>query len=164
MASKDLDVVWGLSITDTYGLFAYALHTLFRFKSLVYVVVAGQEDILGSSRLSRERDELRKMCEALERKNYDVEKEFSKMWEDVDVAKYLQEEVDWYDRPSILSSQIEKLSASLANGKKCCKKVSKEVAEACRAFKSDHEDLQQKKDTCGQCFERYRGEGGCFSA
>ncbi|CAI8594338.1 unnamed protein product [Vicia faba] len=41
------------------NLFANASRTLFRIESLVFMVVVGQEDVLGSGDLCRERDELK---------------------------------------------------------------------------------------------------------
>lgn len=66
VAFEDLDFVWGLSLTDRQILFVDVSHTLFKVGSLVSIIVVGQDDILGSIELSRERDELRETCEAVE--------------------------------------------------------------------------------------------------
>lgn len=65
VANKDLAFVLSLSATDMRGIFAYASGTLFRVESLVLMVPVGQDDILGSSDLFRENDELKEKCEAL---------------------------------------------------------------------------------------------------
>lgn len=92
----------GVSETDWCNLFAYASHTFFRVGSLVFMVAAIQDDVLGSRDLSRERDELRERCEALDHKFFDAEKELAKLRADADVVNSLQENVDQYGRPFIL--------------------------------------------------------------
>lgn len=48
---------------------------MFRVKSLVSIVATGQDDVMGSDELSKERDKLRKRCEVLNWKNSYVVKE-----------------------------------------------------------------------------------------
>lgn len=62
------------------------------------MVAAIQDDVLGSIDLSRERDELRERCEALEHKFFDAEKELAKLRVYADVVNSLQENVDQYGR------------------------------------------------------------------
>lgn len=54
MASKDLDLIRGLSANHNRRLFVDASCTVFRVESLVSIVVAGQDDILGSRELMRD--------------------------------------------------------------------------------------------------------------
>ncbi|CAI8592260.1 unnamed protein product [Vicia faba] len=61
--------------------FADASCTLFRVKSFISIVVVGHDDVLGSHEHSREQDELRERCEALEQENHDTEKELDKLRE-----------------------------------------------------------------------------------
>lgn len=91
-------------------------------------------------------DELKEKCEALELGNSEAKNELTLLQEKVYYVNSLQEEVDRYDRPSILVSQIIKLTTFLADAEECQKKASKEVAQACRAFEADRKVLQQKKD------------------
>lgn len=85
VANKDLDFVLSLSATDMQGIFADASGTLFRVESLVLMVTVGQDDVLGSSDLFRENDELKEKCEALERKNSAVEKDLVGLWMKVEL-------------------------------------------------------------------------------
>lgn len=46
---------------------------MFRVESLVSIVATGQDDVMGSDKLSKERDKLRKRCEVLNwKKSYAV--------------------------------------------------------------------------------------------
>lgn len=63
VASEDLDFVRGLFAIDRRSLFANTSHILFRAISLISIVVADQNNILGSRELPNERDELRERCE-----------------------------------------------------------------------------------------------------
>lgn len=96
-------------------------------------MVVGQDDILGSSELSRERDELRETCEVLEWKNYDAKKEMEGLWANTDATTSLQKEMDRYGTIHV-GCQVDKLKVSLAGGDKWSKKLSEDTVEACRAF------------------------------
>lgn len=115
MVFEDLDFVLGLSAIDRKSLFADVSLTLFRARSLVSILVVSQDNFLGSDDLSRERDKRKERCEALEWKNSYTYKELVELWENVVIVNSLQEEVDWYGRPSTLASHIKKLEVSLAD-------------------------------------------------
>ncbi|CAI8602891.1 unnamed protein product [Vicia faba] len=55
------------------SLFEDVSHILFRFGSLVSIIAAGLDNILGFGELSKEGDDLRMMCEVLEKQNSNVE-------------------------------------------------------------------------------------------
>lgn len=128
--------------TDRRSLFEDTSLTLFRTKSIVFIVVASHGDVLGSSELSRERDELGERCEALKRENSDVENELNGLRANDNAFGNLQEQVNQYGKLSYLAAQIEKLKASLAEGEKNYKKVFENSTEACWAFEADRKDLQ----------------------
>lgn len=94
----------------------------------VAILAIVYDNVLGSRELSREHNELRERYKAL------------------DALNSLQEEVDQYDRPSTLDSQIQRLKVYLVDGEKYCKKFSEDAAEVCWEFKVDRKVLQQKKD------------------
>lgn len=98
--------------------FADASCTLFRVEFLVSMVAVVQDDVLGSGKLSRELDELREKCEALERGSYEDENVLGKLWEKAKSTNSLWKEVNWYGLPSTLVAQIARLDASLAKGDK----------------------------------------------
>lgn len=75
MATQDLTFSWIQTIADRWDLFVYASYTLLLARSLVFMVATGQDDVLVSCDLSRERDKLEEKCETLERDNSTVEKE-----------------------------------------------------------------------------------------
>lgn len=66
VAVEDLNFVWGLSTPERQSLFADASHTLFRVRSLVSIVAAGYDGVLGSCELLKERNKMRGSCEVLE--------------------------------------------------------------------------------------------------
>lgn len=66
VAGEDLDFVMGFSVTDRKSFIGDVSQTLLRSRSLISIVVVGQENVMGSSKLSRERDELRESYEAFE--------------------------------------------------------------------------------------------------
>lgn len=72
----------------------------------VAILAIVYDNVLRSRELSREHNELRERYEALERKNSHAEKELVELQVSVDTLNSLQEEVDQYDRPSTLDSQI----------------------------------------------------------
>lgn len=100
------------------GLFADISRTLFRVGSLVSMEIVGQDNVLGSSKLSRKRDELEEKCKVLERKNSEVGNELVKLWAKVKLVDSLPEDVDRYNSPSNLVAQIMMLKASLTEGDK----------------------------------------------
>lgn len=104
MATEDLYFIWGLSVTDRRSIFVDNSLTLFKAESPISIVVVSQGDVLGYVNLSREQDEPREMCEAIERETSDAEKELDDFWEDVDDIHSLQKEVDRYGRSSILDA------------------------------------------------------------
>lgn len=57
------------------ALFVDASRTLFKAKSIVYMVAASHNDILGYEDFSKERDKLKERCEVLLRENSEVGKE-----------------------------------------------------------------------------------------
>lgn len=59
MAAEKLDFILGLLVTDMHILFVNASPTLFRVEPLVSIVLVGQDNVLGSGKLSKERDKLR---------------------------------------------------------------------------------------------------------
>lgn len=101
------------------------------------MVVVGQYDVLGSSGLSRELDELKDKCEILEQENSMAEKELAKLETKAELADSLQEEVKRYSSPSTFTTQITKLKASLAEGEKHWNKASEDAAEAYIKFEED---------------------------
>lgn len=72
--------------------------------SLISMVADGQDHVLGSSDLSRKRDELKEKCETLERDNSEAEKELPNLQTKVKFADSLREEVDWYAFQSTLAT------------------------------------------------------------
>lgn len=125
--AEDMDFVRGLSATDRWGLFANVSHTLFRIGSLISFVFAGQDVVLGSGELLKERDELKDRCEVLEQRKSDVEKELVVFRENADAD-------DRYGQSLVLD-------ASLAKGKKHNEKVFAVVVEVYRAFEADQKTL-----------------------
>lgn len=71
VANEDLAFFRSLYVIDWQGLFVYTSHA----GSLVSMATIGQDDVIGYGDLSRERDELKDKCEALEHGNAEVEKE-----------------------------------------------------------------------------------------
>lgn len=65
VSTEDLAFVWSLSLADRQGFFADSSRIPFRDESLVLMVFAGQDNVLGSSDLSREQDGLKEKCEIL---------------------------------------------------------------------------------------------------
>lgn len=104
-----------------------------------------QDDVLGSSDLVKERDNVKEKCKTLERENSMAEKEFleprTKAW----LANSLQEKVDRYNFPPALGAHISKLEASLVERGKCWKKVFEDGAEVCFKFEVGNKALQKKK-------------------
>lgn len=76
------------------------------------MVASGQDDVLGSGDLFKERDELKEKCETLERENYEAEKKLGELRPMDELANFLQEEVDWYDSLSTgcLDNKVEGFS------------------------------------------------------
>lgn len=66
------------------------------------MVVVSQDDVLGSSDLSTEWDELKKKYEVFEKENYVSKKELVELWVKVTLVDLLQEELDQYGSPSTL--------------------------------------------------------------
>lgn len=122
VAAEDLDIACGLFATDKLVLFADASHTLFRVRSLIYIVVVVQDDVLGYGELLKEHDELKDMCKVLEQRNFDIKKKMVVLRENIDALISLA---------PVLDAWIRELKVSLAGKKKCSKKVSTDVAEAC---------------------------------
>lgn len=146
VANKELAFVQSLSVTDKQGLFADTSHTLFKVGYLISMVVVGQDDVLDSSDLSREWDELREKCEVFERGNVEDEMNLIELPVKVVSIDSLWEKVDRYSLSSTLTAQVTRSKISLAEGEERWKKVSKEVIESCRAFKADRKVLCRKKD------------------
>lgn len=61
-------------MNDKRGLFADASRTLFGVGFLIFIVATCQDNVLGSSEILKEQDELRKRCEVFEQQNSNVEK------------------------------------------------------------------------------------------
>lgn len=93
------------------------------------------------------------MYETLEWNFFDIDKELAELWVNADDVNSLQEEVDRYGQSSNLVAYIENLKASLVDGEKRCKKVSKDEAKSCWAFKAVQKVLQQKKDDCASALK-----------
>lgn len=110
------------------------------------MVAVIEDDILGSGDLSREWDEMKEKCEALEWENSELDKEFIELWVKSDLSNSLQGEVDRYGSLSLMASRIMSFKASLSEGEKCWKKASEYADEACCAFEVDQIVLRQKKD------------------
>ncbi|CAI8607324.1 unnamed protein product [Vicia faba] len=89
VTSKYLDFIHGLSTIATQGIFSNASRNLFKAGSFVSIVFVSPNDVMGSIELLRERDEVKETCEALERKNYDAEKELPELRANVDVVNSL---------------------------------------------------------------------------
>lgn len=94
MVTEDLDFVRGLFATDKQSIFANAFRTLFKAGSFISMVASRQDDVLGSSDLSREEDELRERCESLLFENSNFEKQLAKLRAKIDVVNSLREEVN----------------------------------------------------------------------
>lgn len=65
VANEDFAFVWSLFATDMQALFVYAYRTLFKAKSIVFMVAASHNDLLGYEDFSKERDKLKERCEVL---------------------------------------------------------------------------------------------------
>lgn len=51
VASKDLDFIQGLSTIDKMSLFGDVSHILFRVRTLISIIAAGHDDVMGSIKL-----------------------------------------------------------------------------------------------------------------
>lgn len=81
MAIEELTFFQSISVVDGLGLFGDASRTLFRVESLVSMVAVGQDKVLGSRYLSKERDNLKEKYETFERENPAVENELAELRE-----------------------------------------------------------------------------------
>lgn len=110
------------------------------------MIDTGLDDVLGCGDILRKRDKLKEKCEALEWGNAEAEKELVVLQGKSESVKLLQEEVYWYNCLPTLDGQIKKVAVSLVDVEESWKKVSEEVAKACRAFEAGQKVIQQKKD------------------
>lgn len=136
MSTKGLDLVRGLSVNDRWGLFIDVSLTLFRAESLISIVVVGQDDVMGSSKPLKERNEMKERCKGHKQNYFDAEKELLSFERMLMLAlRSLKEEVYRYVQPSLLGAWIEKLKDFLNDKNKCSENEndSTDVEEACQA-------------------------------
>lgn len=91
VATEELDSIRGLFMTDRRDLFCKFLSHLFMSGSLISIISTNQDDVLGSSKLSREWYELKARYEVLEQQNYDAENGLVVLLENIYVLIYLWE-------------------------------------------------------------------------